>query len=76
MVKINTHYWGLIGNSNSKLHFHVITTNIKRKGRFLVNNMIWNLFQKTGNVETYLLLKELENEYQYEEQLTMTEAKT
>ena len=24
--------------------------------------MIWNLFSKTGNVETYLLLKQLENE--------------
>jgi len=27
-----------------------------------VNNMIWNLFLQTGNVETYLLLKQLENE--------------
>jgi len=24
--------------------------------------MIWNLFLQTGNVETYLLLKQLENE--------------
>jgi len=24
--------------------------------------MIWNLFLQTGNIETYLLLKQLENE--------------
>lgn len=27
-----------------------------------MNNLIWNLFLQTGNVETYLLLKQLENE--------------
>ena len=29
---------------------------------------IWNLFLKTGNIETYLLLKQLEND-QLDEQL-------
>lgn len=38
-----------------------------KKGRFLVNNLIWNLFYRTGNIETYLLLKELENEQLREE---------
>ncbi|HLS66456.1 MAG TPA: YqzL family protein [Pseudogracilibacillus sp.] len=27
-----------------------------------MHDLIWNLFLKTGNIETYLLLKELENE--------------
>lgn len=27
-----------------------------------MNNKIWSLFSKTGDVETYLLLKQLENE--------------
>lgn len=27
-----------------------------------MNNKIWDLFLKSGNVETYLLLKQLENE--------------
>ncbi|MEI3611682.1 YqzL family protein [Pseudogracilibacillus sp. SO30301A] len=34
-----------------------------------MNNLIWSLFQKTGNVETYLLLKELENEQLEEEKI-------
>lgn len=28
---------------------------------FLVLNLTWKLFSQTGNIETYLLLKELEN---------------
>jgi len=35
--------------------------------------MIWNLFQKTGNVETYLLLKQLENEQLEEEEIKSEE---
>lgn len=27
-----------------------------------MNNKIWELFLQTGNIETYLLLKQLENE--------------
>lgn len=27
-----------------------------------MHNLVWSLFLKTGNIETYLLLKELENE--------------
>jgi len=34
-----------------------------------VNNIIWNLFLQTGNVETYLLLKQLENEQTKEEEV-------
>ncbi len=31
--------------------------------------MIWNLFLQTGNIETYLLLKQLENEQLEKEEL-------
>ena len=34
-----------------------------------MNNIIWNLFLQTGNVETYLLLKQLENERDEDELL-------
>ena len=27
-----------------------------------MNDLIWNLFLQTGNIETYLLLKRIENE--------------
>ncbi|MFD2133576.1 YqzL family protein [Pseudogracilibacillus auburnensis] len=36
--------------------------------------MIWNLFLQTGNVETYLLLKQLENEQLDERNNTETES--
>jgi hypothetical protein len=29
---------------------------------FLVIDLVWKLFSQTGNVETYLLMKELESE--------------
>lgn len=41
-----------------------------------MNEIIWSLFVETGNVETYLLLKQLENEYQHESDLTITKANT
>lgn len=34
-----------------------------------MNNIIWNLFLQTGNVETYLLLKQLEKERDEDELL-------
>jgi len=34
------------------------------KGRFLVNELIWALFKQTGNIETYLLLKQIENAHE------------
>lgn len=33
-----------------------------RKAGFLVIDFTWKLFSQTGNIETYLLLKELETE--------------
>lgn len=33
---------------------------IYRKGVFLVLDLYWNVFRQTGNIETYLLMKELE----------------
>ncbi|MCA0970046.1 YqzL family protein [Halobacillus litoralis] len=36
---------------------------IKRKAVFLVlDNLSWNVFSKTGDIETYLLMKELESQ--------------
>jgi hypothetical protein len=29
---------------------------------FLVIDLVWKLFSQTGNIETYLLMKELESE--------------
>lgn len=37
------------------------------KGRFLVTHIIWKLFYETGNIESYLLLKQIENEQQLDE---------
>ncbi|MFC7320915.1 YqzL family protein [Halobacillus campisalis] len=34
---------------------------ILRKAVFLVLDLSWNLFRRTGNIETYLLMKELED---------------
>ena len=34
----------------------------QRKVGFLVLDLTWKLFSQTGNIETYLLLKELESE--------------
>src|SRR5699024_10600197 len=34
------------------------------KGSFLVNELIWALFKQTGNIETYLLLKQIENAHE------------
>lgn len=31
-----------------------------KKGMFLVDNRMWNVFLQTGNVEAYLVLKQLE----------------
>jgi len=33
-----------------------------RKAGFLVIDFTWKLFSQTGNIETYLLLKEMEND--------------
>lgn len=30
---------------------------------FLVIDLTWKLFSQTGNIETYLLMKELENDH-------------
>jgi len=65
LEKINTYFKIGLGKYNSSYIFKQL-----RKGRFLVNNMIWNLFLQTGNVETYLLLKQLENEQLDETLLT------
>nr|WP_249226083.1 YqzL family protein [Oceanobacillus jordanicus] len=35
---------------------------LKRKVGFLVIDLTWRVFSQTGNIETYLLMKELENE--------------
>lgn len=35
-----------------------------------MKHIIWKLFLQTGNVETYLLLKQLENEQLDENQIT------
>lgn len=61
MVKFYTNESVSLGKSNRELHFRKITTNL-RKGWFLVQEEIWNLFLRTGNIETYLLLKQLEND--------------
>lgn len=61
MENIYTYDCDILGYSISKLHFHE-PNNLSQKGRFLVNNKIWNLFSRTGDVEAYLLLKQLENE--------------
>lgn len=39
-----------------------IFKHVKRKVGFLVIDITWKLFSQTGNIETYLLMKELENE--------------
>jgi hypothetical protein len=49
------HKWG---QANYKLDFNF---NKNRKVGFLVVELTWKLFSETGNIETYLLLKELEN---------------
>ncbi len=36
-------------------------SNTQRKVGFLVIDLTWKLFSQTGNIETYLLMKELEN---------------
>nr|WP_285853523.1 YqzL family protein [Oceanobacillus luteolus] len=36
-------------------------SNHNRKAGFLVLDITWKVFSQTGNIETYLLLKELEN---------------
>lgn len=36
---------------------------VQRKVCFLVIDFVWKLFSQTGNIETYLLMKELENDY-------------
>ncbi|SHF68342.1 YqzL-like protein [Ornithinibacillus halophilus] len=35
---------------------------VKRKVCFLVIDFTWKVFSQTGNIETYLLMKELEKE--------------
>lgn len=37
-------------------------SNFMRKVGFLVLDLTWKLFSQTGNIETYLLLKELESD--------------
>lgn len=57
MVKFNTYYFQLHGQSRNRSIF-------KRKNRkagFLVLDITWKVFSQTGNIETYLLYKELEN---------------
>lgn len=39
-----------------------IFKHVKRKVGFLVIDITWKLFSQTGNIETYLLMKELEND--------------
>lgn len=73
LVKINTYYFVQHGNPLTKCIFKTIS---HRKVGFLVKGIIWSLFVQTGNVETYLLLKQLENDYQHDEQLTMTQSNT
>lgn len=34
---------------------------------FLVIDLTWKLFSQTGNIETYLIMKELENEQNHYE---------
>lgn len=34
---------------------------------FLVIDLTWKLFSQTGNIETYLIMKELENEQNLQE---------
>lgn len=34
----------------------------EKGGELLVNDVIWKLFSQTGNIETYLLLKEIESD--------------
>mgnify|MGYP001942678263 FL=1 len=36
---------------------------------FLVDDRMWNVFLQTGNIEAYLLVKQLEQEKQEEESL-------
>jgi hypothetical protein len=38
-----------------------------------VNHLIWHLFLETGNIETYLLLKSIENEPQVQELESLTQ---
>ncbi|WP_202409598.1 MULTISPECIES: YqzL family protein [Halobacillus] len=41
----------------------------KRKAVFLVlDNLSWNVFRQTGNVETYLMMKEFESQDQQQSQ--------
>jgi len=35
---------------------------------FLVIDLTWKIFSQTGNIEAYLLMKELESQYQTSEQ--------
>lgn len=37
-----------------------ISLNKNKKGLFLVDEHLWNVFIRTGNIEAYLLLKQLE----------------
>lgn len=40
---------------------NIFSFNKNRKVGFLVVELTWKIFSETGNIETYLLLKELEN---------------
>jgi hypothetical protein len=59
MENFNTYYFIRCGHSNK---YTVTKKSCLRKVGFLVLDLTWKLFSQTGNIETYLLLKELEDE--------------
>lgn len=59
MENFNTHFFKWYGHSNT---YTVIKKSCQRKVGFLVLDLTWKLFSQTGNIEAYLLLKELESE--------------
>lgn len=62
MVNFNTYYFPFHGQSKNSN----ISTK-QGKAEFLVLDFTWKVFTQTGNIETYLLLKELENAGQLDE---------
>ncbi len=57
MVKFNTDFFKCNGHAINIKMF----SKKQRKVVFLVIDETWQLFCQTGNIEAYLLLKELEN---------------
>jgi len=47
--------------------------NINHVGGLKLKKLIWKLFRKTGNIETYLLLKQMENDHPLENVVNYSE---